>query len=717
MEIFGKYKETIFRNEADGFTIFKFELTDFVPEFDDKTIVCKGVISGTFMCLPLKITGEKMGENKRAYCAVTSVEPCVKNDDEAIKFLSSACCKGISERLAKSIIDAVGKNIFSLADNPNAFSILTNIEDIGPGRAKTILDAINQAKQQEKLLECLKEFGGSYLTAEKILIQYGANALNALKRNPYEVGSIGELSFIVCDTMARQWGFSAKSEERIEALVLNVITRDYQSGNAYITFNKLCRKVNYMAKHQSAFPNVRISKYQMLCVCDNMQNIKTEILDDEIRYYFRKSYEDEIKTAKNIHRFQKFKKKSNVDIKKLIAQCERELHITYSEKQKDCFNFLSTNGIKVITGGPGTGKSTVINGLTYAFAKLYPEKKIVMMAPTGRAAQRISEITGKEAGTIHRILGLCPFEDNRIFSNYYADYPADMIIVDESSMIDNELMAILTDCLKSNCLLIVVGDIDQLPSIGTGSVLRDMIKAGIETVKLDVNYRQKGKSIIIDNAIAVNTGNSNLITSDNFIIKEFSNPETLKLESLTLFTSLYDLKNPYSVQILCPQNKGKAGTITINQAIQKSLKTGKKFSANAFYAFNIGDKVMATVNNYDYDYFNGDVGIITDANEVTFTVKFSTKSVRIPRENIRDFQLAYACTIHKSQGSEYDTIIICMPEEAKSMIKRNLLYTAITRAKKQVYIYTQKGCIQMAVNKTSTESRTSALAERIKSLT
>lgn len=714
MEVFGTYKETIFRNEATGFTIFKLELSDFIPEFESRIITCKGELSFSFLCLPLKITGTKQISSYGEELEVESVEPCVKGEKEAIDFLSSECCKGISEKLAQKIIDAIGTDIFSLPDNPDAYSILTKVDGIGPGKAKAIINVLNQAKHQKDLLEYIKKFGGNFVTTEKILMKFGINALKELDRNPYNVGLNCGMDFLACDMMAKDKGFTVNSIERVEALVLSIINRDYQSGNAYMTLDRLIKNADYISKKRSAFTGSTISTYQIVSACDNLKDIRVDISNDEIRYYLEKSYEDEIKTAKNIERFQKNKKKNNININRIICICERELGIKYSDKQKECFNFLRSNGIKVITGGPGTGKSTVINGLTYAYHKLYPDNNIVMMAPTGRAAQRINEITGHEAGTIHRMLGICPFgNDGRIQTNYYADYPADMIVVDESSMIDNELMGALTDSLQSNCLLIMVGDIDQLPSIGAGSVLRDMITAKIETVKLDVNYRQKGKATIIDNATTINNGASNLITNDEFVIQQFYSPESLADAAKKTFISLYDKKNPYSVQILCPQNKGKAGTYMLNKNIQSELNKRGAFIANSYAHFKIGDKVMATKNNYEEDYFNGDVGLITDATEVTFTVNFNSRTLIIPRENIEDFQLAYACTIHKSQGSEYDTIIVCLPKEADGMIKRNLLYTAVTRAKKKVYILTQNGCIQSAVKRTTTQSRASGLADRI----
>ena len=714
MEVFGTYKETVFRNETTGYTIFKFELADFIPEFEKRMITCKGILSFSYVCLPLKLTGHKEATSYGDEFIADDIEPCVKGEKEAIDFLSSECCKGISEKLAQKIVDQIGIDIFSLPDNPDAYSLLTKIDGIGPGKAKTIISVLNQAKKQKELLEYLQPFGGNFIVTEKILMKYGANATQELNRNPYNVGLNCGMPFLACDMIAKDKGFKVSSIERVEALVLNIVTYDYENGNSYITLDRLAKKIDYISKKKSAFIGTSISMYQTVCACDNLKEIRTEILGDEVRYYLEKSFEDEIKTAKNIERFQKNKKNNSININKIIGICERELGIKYSDKQKECFNFLRSNGIKVITGGPGTGKSTVINGLTYAYHKLYPDNNIVMMAPTGRAAQRINEITGHEAGTIHRMLGICPFgNDGRIQTNYYADYPADMIIVDESSMVDNELMGALTDSLQSNCLLIMVGDVDQLPSIGAGSVLRDMITAKIETVKLDVNYRQKGKTTIIDNATTINNGASNLITNDEFVIQQFNTPESLADATKKTFVSLYDKKNPYSVQILCPQNKGKAGTYVLNKNIQSEMNKRGAFIANSYSHFKIGDKVMAIRNNYEEDYFNGDVGLITDATEVTFTVNFNSRTLIVPRENIEDFQLAYACTIHKSQGSEYDTIIICLPKEADGMIKRNLLYTAVTRAKKKVYVLTQNGCIQSAVTRTTTNIRTSGLADRI----
>lgn len=372
------------------------------------------------------------------------------------------------------------------------------------------------------------------------------------------------------------------------------------------------------------------------------------------------------------------------------------------------FSFLSSTGIKIITGGPGTGKSTVINGLIHAYQKLHPYSRIALMAPTGRAAQRMREITGLKAGTIHKTLNIKPRERNdSLFSaSYIHDFPAGLIIIDEASMLDEQLSAVMFMCFKEDATVILVGDVDQLPSIGAGKVLEDLLKCKvdgepIERVSLIVNHRQKGKATIIKNANLINSGDGNIETDDSFIYNVVNTDEELKECAISAFLFCYDSDNPFGVQILCPKNKGIAGVKGLNTEIQNSIHGDKSdVLSDKDYKFKIGDKVMATVNNYESDYVNGDIGIIKSCDSLSFTVNFSGRTIKIDKAQKDDFQLAYATTIHKSQGSQYDTVIICLPKESDGMMYRNLLYTAITRAQKQVIIYSAEGNVEKAVANT-----------------
>lgn len=710
MELYGVYDSTLFRNETTGYTILKIKLNEFIPEFDNIRVVCKGIFSYSLICLPLKLTGEKVTDKFGEFFEIETIEPQVKTKKEAIDFLSSSSFKGISTKTAKAIIAKTGADIFSLTNNPDAYVILTTIDGIGPNRAKTVLETLNKAKAQKEIFDYLSDYSVSFHSIENLIERYGINALEKIKKEPYTVGHYCGFPFLICDMIAKDNGVEGYDPARIRALVRTVMEKDYENGNVFISHERLINNINYISKRKSAFPDCKISFHQIISVASSLYGTLYKVKDDEIRFYFEKAYADEMRIAKNIKRLNRTKQFTSLNINKIINQCEEDLGIEYSKKQKECFNFLRSNGVKIITGGPGTGKSTVINGLTHAYSKLYPEKKIVMMAPTGRAAQRINEITGREAGTIHRMLNICPFDDY-IQTGYFADYPADMIIVDESSMLDNELMAILAEGLKNNSLLIMVGDIDQLPSIGAGTVLKDLIAADVETVKLDVTYRQKGKSLIIENANKVNTGDSILSTDESFIIETCADSKNLAEKVKKTFLDLYDIKNPYSIQVLCPQLKGEAGIKQLNKSIQDSLKLGKNVATHYGVTFKKGDKVMATINNYDIGYFNGDIGMIVETNDLNFLVAFNKEIKTIPKENIVDFQLAYATTIHKSQGSEYEAIIICLSKEASGMMQRNLLYTAITRAKKKVYIFTEEECIETAVSTVSANSRKSSLKD------
>lgn len=662
----------------------------------------------------MRLVGEMQYDDYGSTFIIKEAEPFSDDISVTIEYLSSKIFSGIAAVTAAKIVAVSGPDIFSFVQQENAREELAKIKGLTVEKADELIALVSHSKIQKEIFDFLSVYGGSFTQAESLFDEYGSNALTQLKTKPYDVGNDVDLPFRICDHIARNNGMRYDNLVRIKALILNVIKRCYYSGgDMYVPLERIYRGVEYTEKNISAFPGYPISLGLVVAALGEMNDVILEN-DGEIRYYPKRAFFDEKSIADNVARLQQNRTENSINIDRAVEEAESTLGIVYSETQKRCFNFLRTSGIKVITGGPGTGKSTVVNGLIHIYSKVYPERKIRIMAPTGRASQRISEITGYPAGTIHRSLNISPYSHDALDTDYEADYPADLIIVDEASMVDASLMALLLKSIKSSSLVVFCGDIDQLPSVGPGNVLHEFIASQqIETVPLDVNFRQRDKRTIIDNALKVNSGDLPLISDASFQIIECENEEEIKKTVVKEFIDSYNTNYPYDVQILSSTRKGPAGTFSLNKSVQNVINDRKTVAAHMNGKFRLADKIMTTHNNYDIGYYNGDVGIIKDADENNIYVVFSKEEIAIPKKCVQDMELAYACTIHKSQGSEYDTVIIALPEQPSVMLRRNLLYTAITRAKKRILIVTQKGCVEKSVTTAVDINRKSALKEKI----
>lgn len=728
--VYAKYIKTKYRDETNGFKIIKVRLTDpskdILDAFDNcLTISAKGIISDSLFVYPLKFVGTISEDKFGKTLSFCSAEPTSDQRDESIEFLSSNLFYGVSVKLAENILDTVGEDIFDFPfkqTKEESIEILCSIKGIGKKVAENIVNVLFDSQLSKITFDYIAKYGGTFTNSEKLLNLYGENAIERLNQNPYKIGPEIGLSFLSCDRIARDNGIQYNDTERLQYLIKRAFIEDWVNGNSHPDINTIISYVNDYSAKRSAFPDKCFEEKDIIRRCYYMPGITVDYADtpdsdytDEDsccdKFYLNASYENQRDIVTNVRRIQRKREsvyRKYFNINKVIAECEEELKIKYSEQQKECFSFLSSTGIKIITGGPGTGKSTVINGLIHAYQKLHPYSRIALMAPTGRAAQRMREITGLKAGTIHKTLNIKPHERNdSLFSaSYIHDFPAGLIIIDEASMLDEQLSAVMFMCFKEDATVILVGDVDQLPSIGAGKVLEDLLKCKvdgepIERVSLIVNHRQKGKATIIKNANLINSGDGNIETDESFIYKVVNTDEELKECAVNAFLLCYDSDNPFSVQILCPKNKGIAGVKELNTEFQNSIHGDRSdVLSNKDYKFKIGDKVMATVNNYESDYVNGDIGIIKSCDALSFTVDFSGRTIKIDKAQKDDFQLAYATTIHKSQGSQYDTVIICLPKESDGMMYRNLLYTAITRAQKQVIIYSAEGNVEKAVANT-----------------
>lgn len=627
--------------------------------------------------------------------------------------------RGVSEKTMLRLTDAFGMNIYNWLMIPGLFDKLISIKGIGPQKAQAVIDGVRRYRAEHEFRRYVSLFG------EEPSLKQSSDEDDPLKsiiEKPYSFGSSCALSFRCCDAIAKTNGFTAYDEARIKAIVMYVLESAYRCGYMCLPLERVMKGVDYCCRHISCFPEDRISCYSVFAILLTSSGITPYITSGgKSVFYLSDAFRNEKMLADNILRLQNTRQTGAYDSGRIIEICEHRLNIHYSESQRAAIEMcLRTTGLKVLTGGPGTGKTTVIKGIIQAYSLLYPGKIIKLMAPTGLAAQRMQKVTGFESATIHRSFGLKRTDatdgpNEIITSDYIANYPADLIIIDEASMLDTELAACVMKSIRSGSTVVLAGDTDQLPSVGAGSVLSDIIASGIaDTTRLDVNYRSGDVSVISYNAQRIKNGETDLECDDSFIISEFSDGDEMINAVKHIFSESYDRNSPFSLQVLCNlKEDATAGTTGYNAELQASVNPGPVFATTEQYGFRCGDKVMVASNNY-HDYcFNGDMGIVTGIEDGYMNIRLGSREICYPESRYDEIRPAYALTVHKSQGSEYDTVIICLPGEDSPMLKRRLLYTAVTRAKKKVYIFYVGRALEKAVKNNRDADRLSCLREML----
>lgn len=404
----------------------------------------------------------------------------------------------------------------------------------------------------------------------------------------------------------------------------------------------------------------------------------------------------------------------------VVDWAESTCGIKYAPQQREAFRLVQKTGVAIVTGGPGVGKTTTVNGLISAYEKLNPGKIVRMCAPTGRAAQRMTESTGKEAVTIHRLLEFRPYGNDVAHKNAADPIEADLIVVDEASMLDIELAEIFLGAVKSGTLVLFIGDINQLPSVGPGDVLNDMIASKvIPTVQLTTVFRQGSQSPIIVNSRRINDGLHSAVTDENYNMEIYNSTDAMRIRIGLLASSRYNPCNPFDFQILAPTHKGDVGVAYINQLLQERLNPpspNKPEMAFGNRIYRVGDKIIMLNNNYSTGYFNGDIGTVQAITAEGVVVKILDKELTLTRTEMEDMNLAYCISIHKSQGSEFKDTVVVLPEKPSNMLQRNLLYTAITRAKKKVWVIAEGFAYREAVETCETGKRNTRLAVKLRNL-
>ena len=637
--------------------------------------------------------------------------------------------KGVGKKTAKNIVDEFGDETVNIIKYQK--EKLSGIKGLNDEKINELNTFFLEEWEKWNVIEFLSEFGISVLVASKIYKILGVETINIVKENPYSLLKlVRTLDFDFVDNIAKKLEISMNSEERVDAGIICAINKATEFGHTCIEYDTL---KPFAAKMLNVEESEIVNGITRLNLDDK---IYIEKIDD-IDFVFRRSYylaEENIAKAVVNHTMTPIISKN---YSKQIEKVSEKNSLVLSKEQVEAISTCLNNSISIITGGPGTGKTTIIKCIIDILED--SKKDYVLCAPTGRASKRIKETTGKEAKTIHRLLEIAKVDDRDLDALFEIDVKtieADVIIVDEASMIDSLMMNNLFKAVKQNTQIIFVGDVDQLPSVGPGNVLKDIIASGVvSTVSLKEIYRQSYKSDIIVNAHKVNNGEypefKNKDT-DMFFIKSNSIEQTIaELSSLLSYRleSFADIDLLKDLQVLTPMKKTDLGTIKLNSVIQTILnpKSNKK-SEKAFNGriFREGDKVMQIINNYDKKFsqdgeffdgiYNGDIGYIKEIDNVKQKMRVvfdEIKDVEYEFDELDQLELAYAVTIHKSQGSEFDYIIIPLYTGYPKLFTRNLLYTAMTRAKKMLIIVGNKNIVNFMVDNIESRRRKTGLKNKI----
>lgn len=649
----------------------------------------------------IQVEGEWDSENN--ILMASKVVPSTENEALSLKMIKNIISDikrvhkeiKFSTRIPKQIIEITGKDILQYAKlHDNCSDICEKLPKIDPKKIEMIYKKLRESITSYEVIPYLESFGISAFTGEKIARKYGPSAIKRIKRHPYMIGIEFGIPFIECDRIAEAEKINALSDERISAMseyVLRTIAEG--DGSTYATYPELMENIERIRK-KSSFPDIAIPHVLLYIVLENNKKFVLDNADEEIRVslsYYKKM---ELKCIKHLKRLENGKTDEKFP-DQLIEDLEKKLSISYGEQQKEALRLAGDKGVLIVTGGPGTGKTTTMRGFVELYKTLNPKGKIALCAPTGRAAQRMSDvIKGVKAQTVHKLLEIKLFDTEMIYKNEYDPICADLIIVDEASMLDIEIFSKLLPAIKSGSTLLLVGDEDQLKSVGAGNVIHDMLSCKkFRTVRLNKGYRQENTSSIVKNAHKILNNEFDLIEDDDFQIIKYKTESEAQKKIITAFQSNFSFSNPMSTQILSDIKKYDLGTVMLNHKIKESYKSkmllGKRIEK--------GDKVILTRNNYDAGYFNGDIGIVTEVFPTMLHININGNIIDVEREDLQDVQLAYAITIHKSQGSEYETAIIVMPEKPKNMLTKNLIYTAVTRAKKKVILITTDKALETAI--------------------
>lgn len=734
----GYIDHIIFRNDQNGYTVMVLKQTG------EEELTCVGTFPDISQGATIEASGNYIHHPVygKQFQIASFTEKMPEDSLAMERYLGSGALKGIGAALAARIVRRFGEDTLRIVEEEP--ERLSEIKGISEKKAREIAAQVTEKADMRRAMIFLQKYGISLNLGAKIYQKYGQSLYNVLQENPYRLAEdISGVGFKIADEIAGRIGIQADSDYRIRSGMLYVLLQASGEGHIYLPKEELFRRAASLLQVDISY----MEKHLMDMAIDRKVVLKER--EKETIVYPSQHYYLELNTARMLCELNVSCPEDEKSTEKRIAQIEKETGTVLDEMQKKAVREATSNGLFVLTGGPGTGKTTTINAIIRFFESEGAELRLA--APTGRAAKRMTEATGYEAQTIHRLLELSgmPEEEReghavQFERNAQNPLEADVIIIDEMSMVDIFLMHSLLLAVTAGTRLILVGDENQLPSVGPGNVLRDIIRSeSFPVVELKKIFRQASESDIVVNAHKINRGEQ--VIPDNksrdfFFLKRYDADIIIRVVIALIQEKMprYVQAKPFDIQVLTPMRKGLLGVERLNQILQRYLnppENGKKERELGGQLFRQGDKVMQVKNNYQLEWevrgkygipvekgvgvFNGDTGILAEINEFaeTATVEFEDgRCAEYSFKQMEELELAYAITIHKSQGSEYPAVVIPLLSGPQMLLNRNLLYTAVTRARKCVTIVGSEETFGEMIRNEKQQRRYSSLDVRIREL-
>ncbi len=710
----GTVESIVFRNEETGYTVISMKpVAESLKDTRRYTVVatCATIWPGEEIQAEGQwVDDTKFGRQFRAE-SLTCVTPTSR--DGILRFLSSGLIRGIGPKLAENIVNHFGSETLSvLTHRPDR---LREVPKIGSKKCKEIRESWAEQRQSRDTLIFLQGQGIGSGMAARIWRRYGCDAIAIVRRNPYRLAEdVRGIGFLTADRIALNMGVAKDSELRAQAGLLHCLSvAAEENGHTYLLQSELLLRA-------SETLDIPVERLQEALLQDAQRSV---VVLEEERVYLAQHYNDENAVTQRFAALIKTKLPfPPIQTEKAIAWAEGKMKITLAGSQWRALATALSSKVSVITGGPGVGKTTIIRALCEIFA--VRKLRIFLCAPTGRAAKRMSEACHAPATTIHRLLRYQP-QNGKFLYCLENRIVGDVFIIDESSMLDLALMRKFLEALPDTATLILVGDTDQLPSIGAGNVLGDCIASEvIPFVKLDTIFRQDVSGYIVRNAHHVNRGEPFELPApgqeSDFYFMHAEEPEKLRVMMLKMMTERipnhFHFDPLRDIQVLTPMRRSELGTEQLNRQVQQTLNPSGPALARGETLFRQNDRVMQIANNYDKDVFNGDIGFIrhVDTEERTLLVDYDGKLVEYKQDELDELVLAYAVSIHKSQGSEYPAVIILLHTQHFKLLRKNLLYTAITRGKKLVVVIGSSKALYITLHATEALCRQTTLAQRLR---